>query len=84
MTDFIPIFQFNSENINTNHTMYVNKNRIYAFSHFKTNDKECLLVKFDIRKGHFPPEYVLCKEDNPVAFHELLKDWSRFSEKVSY
>jgi hypothetical protein len=76
MTDFIPLFKFNSENLNeVEHTMYVNKNSISAFSHFKIKDKdkECLLVKFDLRKLHFPPEYVVCKEDNPVAFNELFK-----------
>jgi hypothetical protein len=73
MTDFIPLFKFESENIKgIEHTMYVNKNRIYAFSHFKTEDNECLLVKFD-NKGKFLPEYTICKEDNPVAFNELFK-----------
>ena len=48
LTDFIPIFKFDSMNIkDVEHTMYINKNRIYAFSHFKHNDKECLLLKFD-------------------------------------
>lgn len=73
MTDFIPLFKFDSQNVNTEHTMYVNKNTISAFSHFKANDKECLLVKFDLRKLHFPPEYLICKEDNPIAFNELFK-----------
>jgi hypothetical protein len=77
MTDFIPLFKFESENMkDIEHTMYVNKNRIYAFSHFKTEDKECLLVKFDYNKlagQSFLREYVVCKEDNPVAFNELFK-----------
>lgn len=72
MTDFIPLFKFNSHNVeNSEHTMYINKNRIYAFSHFKQNEKECLLIKFD--KSIFLREYMLCKEDNPVAFNELFK-----------
>ena len=69
MTDFIPLFKFDSQHMNTEHTMYVNKNMICAFSHYK----ECLLVKFDLSKHHFLPEYVVCKEDNPVAFSELFK-----------
>ncbi len=74
MTDFIPLFKFDSQNLeNVEHTMYVNKNSISAFTHFKDKDKECLLVKFDLRKLHFPPEYVVCKEDNPIAFNELFK-----------
>jgi hypothetical protein len=72
MTDFIPLFKFDSQNMNTEHTMYVNKNKIYAFSHFKKEEKECLLVKFD-NKRNFMPEYVICKEDNPVAFNEIFK-----------
>ncbi len=72
MTDFIPLFKFDSENVkDVEHTMYVNKNRISAFSYFKKNDKDCLLVKFD--KNIFLREYVLCKEDNPTAFNELFK-----------
>lgn len=72
MTDFIPLFKFNSENFkDIEHTLYVNKNRIYAFSHFKVDDKECLLVKFD--KNINIPEYTVCKEDNPIAFNELFK-----------
>jgi len=74
MTDFIPVFKFNSEIVkDIEHTMYVNKNSISAFSHFKAKDKECLLVKFDLSKLNFPPEYVICKEDNPIAFNELFK-----------
>jgi hypothetical protein len=73
MTDFIPLFKFDSTAMNTEHTMYVNKNMICAFSYFKANDKECLLLKFDSSKHHFIPEYVVCKEDNPVAFNELFK-----------
>lgn len=72
MTDFIPLFKFDSSNINSvEHTMYINKNRIYAFSHFKQNEKECLLVKFDC--NNFIKEYNICKEDNPTAFNELFK-----------
>ena len=72
MTDFIPLFKFDSQNMkNTEHTMFVNKNRIYAFSHFKANEKECLLVKFD--KCIYPNEYLICKEENPIAFNELFK-----------
>jgi hypothetical protein len=71
LSDFIPLYKFDSMNIkNIEHTMYINKNRIYAFSHFKYNDKECLLVKFD-KNTNFP-EYTVCKEDNPVAFNELF------------
>jgi hypothetical protein len=73
MTDFIPLFKFDSQNMNTEHTMYVNKNSISAFSHFKAKEKECLLLKFDLRKINFPLEFVVCKEDNPVAFNELFK-----------
>ena len=74
MTDFIPLFKFDSSNLNgVEHTMYVNKNMICAFSHFKVVDKECLLVKFDPNKKHFPAEYMICKEDNPTAFNELFK-----------
>lgn len=69
MTDFIPLFKFDL-NL-SEHTMYVNKNRISAFSYFKNNDKDCLLVKFD--KNIFLREYMLCKEDNPTAFNELFK-----------
>ena len=73
MTDFIPLFKFNSQIMkDTEHTMYVNKNRIYAFSHFKRENDDCLLVKFD-NKGKFLAEYTICKEDNPVAFNELFK-----------
>jgi hypothetical protein len=72
MTDFIPLFKFDSQNMNTEHTMYINKNRIYAFSHFKRESDDCLLVKFD-NKCKFLPEYIICKEDNPVAFNELFK-----------
>jgi hypothetical protein len=72
MTDFIPLFKFDSENVkNIEHTMYINKNRINAFSHFKNNDKECLLLKFD--QTIFLKEYVICKEDNPIAYNELFK-----------
>ena len=71
MTDFIPLFKFDSQNINTEHTMYINKNRIYGFSHFKLNNDDCLLVKFDKCIGL--NEYVVCKEGNPVAFNELFK-----------
>jgi hypothetical protein len=72
MTDFIPLFKFNSNNIkDIEHTMYVNKNRIYAFSHFKQDEKECLLVKFD--SNNFLKEYTICKEDNPTAYNELFK-----------
>lgn len=72
MTDFIPLFKFNSHNIkDSEHTMYVNKNRIYAFSHFKKDDKECLIVNFDC--NNFLKEYTICKEDNPIAFNELFK-----------
>jgi hypothetical protein len=74
LTDFIPLYKFQSETIkDVEHTMYINKNKIYAFSYFKKNEKECLLVKFDINKNIFPTEYVICKEDNPVAFNELFK-----------
>lgn len=72
MTDFIPLFKFDSVNMNTEYTMYVNKNSISAFSHFKKEEKECLLVKFN-NKNIFVPEYIICKEDNPVAFNELFK-----------
>lgn len=71
MTDFIPLFKFDSQKMNTEHTMYVNKNRIYAFSHFKVNNDDCLLVKFD--KPIVPGEYMICKEENPTAFNELFK-----------
>jgi hypothetical protein len=77
MTDFIPLFKFNSENLKeVEHSVYINKNNIVAFSHFNKNNKECLLLKFDYNKlgGHsFPREYIVCKEDNPVAFNELFK-----------
>jgi hypothetical protein len=71
MTDFIPLFKFNSENMNTEHTMYINKNKIYAFSYYKFNNNDCLLLKLD--KPIIPGEYTICKEDNPVAFNELFK-----------
>lgn len=73
LTDFIPLFKFDSENMKgIEHTMYVNKNRIYAFSHFKHPVfNECLLIKFD--KCIQPREYLLCKEDNPIAYNELFK-----------
>jgi hypothetical protein len=72
LTDFIPLFKFDSENMKgIEHTMYVNKNRIYAFSHFRQEEKECLLVKFDC--SNFLKEYTICKEDNPIAFCELFK-----------
>ena len=70
-TDFIPLFKFDSQNMNTEHTMYVNKNRIYAFSHFKFNNDDCLLVKVD--KCIKPTEYMICKEENPTTFNELFK-----------
>lgn len=74
MTNFIPLFKFNSENINDNeHTLYINKNSIDAFTHFKKDDKECLLIKFNFNKYNFSPDYIVCKEDNPVAFNELFK-----------
>jgi hypothetical protein len=71
--DFIPLFKFDSQNMkDVEHTMYVNKNRIYAFSHFKHNElKDCLLVKFDMHI--FPREYLICKEENPTAYNELFK-----------
>lgn len=71
LTDFIPLFKFDSENINTEHTMYINKNRIYAFMHFKLKDEDCLLIKFD--KCIHPTEFMICKEQNPTAFNELFK-----------
>lgn len=84
MTDFIPLFKFDSDNMKgIEHTMYVNKNRIYAFSHFKLPEKECLLVKFD-NKGEFIPEYVICKEDNPTAFNELFKGLPEALPKDNY
>ena len=70
-TDFIPIFKFDSQNMNTEHTMYINKNRIYAFSHFKFNNEDCLLIKVD--KCIKPTEFMICKEENPTAFNELFK-----------
>lgn len=77
LTNFIPLFKFDSQNMkDVEHTMYINKNSIVAFSHFNKNNKECLLLKFDYNKlaGHlFPREYVVCKEDNPIAFNELFK-----------
>jgi hypothetical protein len=77
LTDFIPLFKFNSQNMkDVEHTIYINKNNVVAFSHFSRDDKECLLLKFDYSRlaGHsFPREYVVCKEDNPVAFNELFK-----------
>jgi hypothetical protein len=73
LTDFVPLFKFDSQNMkDVEHTMYVNKNRIYAFSYFKHPQlKECLIVKFD--KCIYPNEYLLCKEDNPTAFNDLFK-----------
>ena len=55
--------------------MYINKNKISSFSHIKTNDKECLLLKLDFDKDKvFVPEcFTVCKDDNPVAFNELFK-----------
>ena len=77
MTDFIPLFKFDSENYkDVSHTMYINKNIINAFSHFKHNNKDCLLLKVDYTKlgGYsFPREYIVCKEDNPLAFNALFK-----------
>lgn len=76
MTDFIPLFRFDSENLkDIEHTLYINKNTIIAFSHFKIKnniDKECLLVKFGVNRNDIPKEYVICKEDNPVAFNALF------------
>lgn len=71
LTDFIPLFKFDSQNMNTEHTMFINKNRIYAFSHFKLNNSDCLLVKVD--KCIYPREFMICKEENPTAFNELFK-----------
>ncbi len=70
---FIPLFRFDSSNMkDVEHTMYVNKNRIYAFSHFNHPQlKECLIVKFD--RYVFPREYLICKEENPTAYNELFK-----------
>ncbi len=76
MADFIPLFKFDSSNIkDIEHTLYVNKNRIDAFSHFKHPElNECLLLKFDRFDRHiFPREYILCKKDNPTAYEELFK-----------
>jgi hypothetical protein len=74
LTDFIPLFKFDSKTLNgIEHTMYINKNMINGFSHFKKEDKECLLVNFNINKNNLFKEYIICKEDNPVAFNELFK-----------
>jgi hypothetical protein len=72
MNDFIPLFKFDSRNIQgVEHTMFVNKNRIYAFSHLKLNEKDCLLVKFE--RHIYPTEYLICKEENPTAYNTLFK-----------
>ena len=77
LTDFVPLFRFDSNNLKSaEHTLFVNKNTITAFSHFKANDKECLLLKFDYNKlgGHsLPREYIVCKDENPTAYNELFK-----------
>ncbi len=77
LTDFVPLFKFDSQNMkDVEHTMYVNKNNIIAFSHFRKSDNDCLILKFDCNKlggVSFPREYVVCKEDNPTAFNDLFK-----------
>lgn len=75
---FIPLFKFESENFkDIEHTLFINKNTIVGFSHFKIEENECLLVKFDFNKfsgTSFPREYAICKENNPIAFNELFKN----------
>lgn len=77
LTDFVPLFKFDSNNFKeVEHTLFINKNTIIGFSHFKAIDKDCLLLKFDFNKlsGHsLPREYIVCKEDNPTAYNELFK-----------
>lgn len=87
LRDFIPLFKFDSQNIkDTEHTLFINKNNIVAFSHFNKDNKECLLLKFDYNKlsGYsLPREYVVCKEDNPVAFNGLFKGLPGNLSKIS-
>jgi hypothetical protein len=72
LTDFIPLCRFDSSGLDQ--TLYVNKNKISSFSHIKTNNKECLLLRLDISDKVFVPEcFTVCKDENPVAFNELFK-----------
>jgi hypothetical protein len=74
MSKFIPITQFQSENItDLRHTLFVNMNSIAAFSHMKSNEEslnDCLLVKFHKTVA---PEMIICKQTNPVAYKMLMK-----------
>jgi hypothetical protein len=74
MTDFIPLCIFDSSVPDIKQTMYVNKNIISGFTHIKTKEKECLLLRFNTNdKQIIPDNFTVCKEDNPVAFNELFK-----------
>ena len=76
LTDFIPLCKFDTTKLDLEQTLYINKNKITAFTHIKTNDKECLLLRFDLSnkdKGFIPDSFTVCKDDNPIAFNELFK-----------
>lgn len=73
MSEFIPLFKYDEY---TEKTMYVNKNAIVAYSHFKDGEKDCLRLQLDHHKlagNNLPPtNYILCKQDNPYAYNELF------------
>ena len=74
MTRHIPLFTYDTHT--EKQTLYVNKNAIVAFSHFRDGQKDCLSLKLDYNQlaGHrLPPrEYIVCQQDNPRAYHELF------------
>jgi hypothetical protein len=74
MTDFIPLYNYNSNNMsNIEYTCYINKNNIAGFSHFKNNEKECIILHFPPNMYPIKSEFLVCKENNPVAFNDLFK-----------
>ena len=70
ISDFIPV------KIAEKDTFYINKNAIIGF----TVTKECLNITMNHNimpvweKPQFPKQFTICKEDNPVAYNELLKN----------
>ena len=55
--------------------IYINTSLIIAFSKFNEYDKDCLRIKVDrkpFERQLLPKEYILCKEDNPLAYYSML------------
>jgi hypothetical protein len=77
MKDFIPLFHFPSEYTDDKkQILFLNRNTIHTFSYVKLKGRECLQICLDMNRvqgSALPRNFVLCKEDNPVAFNELFR-----------